>query len=134
MLLKKKDQQPGQVQAERNLYPVLHMAGSLKTYQQELVKKEVASLWELSQVGDSFSSVLQEGDRFQAKLQDLGASFGNISETADQFGLVRGEIAQAVTVARGQMEDLAQISMRVQQSYDAMEETFAQLEKAIRAR
>ncbi len=132
MLLKKKDQQPGQVQAERNLYPVLHMAGSLKTYQQELVKKEVASLWELSQVGDSFSSVLQEGDRFQAKLQDLGASFGNISETADQFGLVRGEIAQAVTVARGQMEDLAQISMRVQQSYDAMEETFAQLEKAIR--
>ena len=89
MLLKKKDQQPGQVQAERNLYLVLHMAGSLKTYQQELVKKEVASLWELSQVGDSFSSVLQEGDRFQAKLQDLGASFGNISETADQFGLVR---------------------------------------------
>lgn len=133
MLLKKRDQQPGQVREEKSLYPVLHVAGSLRTYQQELVKKEVASLWELSQVGDSFSSVLQEGDRFQAKLQDLGASFGNISETAEQFGQVRGEIAQAVTVARGQMEDLAQISMRVQQSYDAMEETFVQLEEAIRS-
>ena len=132
MLFEKKDRQAGQVQEKKSLYPVLHVAGSLKAYQQELVKKEVASLWELSQVGMAFSGVLNEGDQFQAKLQDLGESFSNISETAEQFGQVRGEIAQAVSGARGQMEDLGQTSMQVQQSYEAMAETFAQLEAAIR--
>lgn len=132
MLFKGKDKQAAQVQEERSLYPVLHVADSLKEYQRDLVKKEVASLWELSQVGDSFSGVLEEGDRFQAQLQELGESFSNISATAGQFGQVRSEIAQAVSEARGQMEELGQTSMKVQQSYDAMAGTFSQLEAAIR--
>ena len=65
MLFRTKKQQPGQVQEKASLYPVLHMAGSLKEYQRELVKKEVASLAELSQIGASFGGVLKEGDRFQ---------------------------------------------------------------------
>ena len=132
MLLKKKDQQPGQVQEESKLYTVIHMAGSLKTYQQELVKKEVSSLWELSQVGDSFSGVLREGEQFQAKLQQLGESFSSIDQTAEQFGQVREDIAQSVSEARDQMGDLDRVSTQVQQSFDAMSETFSQLESAIR--
>lgn len=132
MLFKGKDHQSVQTQEEKSLYPVLHVAGSLKEYQQELVKKEVASLWELSQVGAAFTGVLNEGDRFQAKLQDLGESFANINETAEQFGQVRGEIAQAVSEARDQMGELGQTSMQVQQSYDTMAETFSHLENAIR--
>lgn len=132
MLLKRKDQKSGQVSEQKSLYPVLHVADSLKTYQKELVKKEVSSLWELSQVGDAFSGVLQEGDQFQAKLQDLGTSFANINETAEQFGQVRGEIAEAVSEARGQMGELGHTSAQVQQSYETMAETFAQLEAAIR--
>jgi methyl-accepting chemotaxis protein len=132
MLFRKKDRQPDRAREEKSLYPVLHVADSLKEYQQELVKKEVASLWELSQVGASFGSVLQEGDHFQMKLQDLGASFSNINETAEQFSQVREEIAQAVSAARGQMEELGQTTAQVQQTYDTMAETFAQLEEAIR--
>ena len=132
MLLRKKNRESDSVGEKKSLYPVLHVAGSLKEYQQELVKKEVASLWELSQVGASFSSVLNEGDRFQEKLQDLGESFSNINETAEQFSQVRGEIGQAVSAARGQMAEMEQTSMQVQQSYDTMAETFSQLEAAIR--
>ncbi|MCI9158884.1 MAG: chemotaxis protein [Lawsonibacter sp.] len=132
MLFRKKDRQPDRAREEKSLYPVLHVADSLKEYQQELVKKEVASLWELSQVGASFGGVLQEGDHFQVKLQDLGASFSNINETAEQFSQVREEIAQAVSAARGQMEELGQTTAQVQQTYDTMAETFAQLEEAIR--
>lgn len=132
MLFEKKNRQSRQAQQDRDLYPVLHMAGSLKQYQQELVKKEVSSLWELSQVGDSFSGVLREGDQFQAKLQELGESFSSISLTAEQFSQVRDEIGQSVTDARGQMGDLAQVSTQVQQSFDAMAATFDHLESAIR--
>ncbi len=132
MLLKKKERQPAQAREENSLYPVLHVAGSLKEYQQELVKNEVSSLWELSQVGAAFSGVIREGDQFQAKLQDLGESFSSISETSGQFGQVRADIAQSVGEARGLMEDLGQVSGNVQQSFDAMAETFTHLESAIR--
>ena len=75
---------------EKSLYPVRHVADSLKEYQKELVKKEVASLSELSLVGSTFSGVLKEADNFQEKLQELGQSFSSIDQTAGQFGQVRG--------------------------------------------
>ena len=132
MLFRKNKQSGSQVQEEKSLYPVLHVADSLKAYQRELVKKEVASLGELSRVGASFSGVLKEGDQFQAKLQDLGDSFSNISKTAEQFGEVRGEIGQSVSEARGQMVALEETFTQVQKSYDAMTETFSNLEAAIK--
>ena len=132
MFLGKKSRKPDQVQEKKSLYPVLHMTDSLKEYQKELVKKEVASLWELNLIGDSFTGVLREGEMFQTKLQNLGESFSNINETAEQFGHVRGEIGQAVSEARGQMAALEQTSTQVQQSYNTMAEIFSYLEAAIR--
>ena len=129
---KKEKRASSSVQEKKSLYPVIHVANSLKSYQKELVQKEVASLWELSLVGTSFSSVLKEADHFQAKLQDLGASFSNINQTAEQFIQVRGEIAQSVSEAQGQMEALGNTSMQVQHSYDEMTEIFTQLQAAIK--
>ena len=119
------------VQEEKSLYPVLHVAGSLKSYQKELVKKEVASLSELSMVGTTFSGVLKEADHFQAKLQDMGQSFSSIDQTAEQFDQVRGEISQAVTEAQAQMGALGETSMAVQKSYEEMAVTFSHLQSAI---
>lgn len=128
----RKQEKRERTRMERSFYPVLHVAESLKEYQRELVKKEVASLWELSMVGASFSGVLKEANKFQTKLQDLGYSFANINETAEQFAQVRSEIAQTVTAAQDQMEALGQTSMQVQRSYDEMAETFSQLQGAIK--
>ena len=124
-------QTPEQRQEEKSLYPVLHVASSLKIYQRDLVKKEVASLSELSLVGSTFSGVLKEADHFQEKLQDMNQSFSSIDQTADQFAQVRGEIAQAVTEAQSQMGALGQTSMEVQKSYEEMAETFSHLQAAI---
>ena len=120
-----------QTQEKEGLYPVLYVANSLKAYQKELVKKEVISLSELSMVGTSFSGVLKETDRFQEKLQDLGQSFANIDQTAEQFNQVRGEIAQTVEEARSEMGALGQTSAKVQESYKEMTEIFSQLQAAI---
>ena len=110
---------------------MLHVAGSLKDYQKELVQKEVSSLWELRQVGASFSGVLREADQFQTKLKNLGDSFSNINETAEQFAQVKGDISQTVAEAQSQMEELGQSSAQVQASYEEMSETFHQLQSAI---
>ena len=127
----KKGPKPEQVREEKSLYPVLHVAGSLKDYQKELVQKEVSSLWELRQVGASFSGVLREAEQFQTKLKNLGDSFSNINETAEQFAQVKGDISQTVAEAQSQMEELGQSSAQVQASYEEMSETFHQLQSAI---
>ena len=127
----KKGPKPEQIREEKSLYPVLHVAGSLKDYQKELVQKEVSSLWELRQVGASFSGVLREADQFQTKLKNLGDSFSNINETAEQFAQVKGDISQTVAEAQSQMEALGQSSAQVQASYEEMSETFQQLQSAI---
>lgn len=128
----KNRKQPDQPRQEKSLYPVLHVADSLKDYQRELVKKEVSSLSELSMVGSTFSGVLKEADHFQEKLQELGQSFSNIDQTAEQFNRVRGDIAQTVAEAQGQIEALSRSSMEVQHSYDQMAEIFSKLQAAIR--
>ena len=128
----KKRQKPEQPGREKSLYPVLHVAGSLKEYQKELVHKEVASLRELEQVGSAFSGILNEAGNFQERLQELGQSFSNINQTAEQFAHVRSEIAQTVSEAQGQVEELETTSMQVQKSYGDMTDTFTQLEAAIR--
>ncbi len=133
MIFQKKDRHSNDACEEKSLYPILHVAGSLKEYQQELVKKEVSSLWELSQVGASFSDVLRGGDQFQLKLQGMGESFSSINETAEQFSHVQDEISQSVADARGQMGELEQVSTQVQEAFSAMSVTFEQLEAAIRS-
>jgi methyl-accepting chemotaxis protein len=129
---KKEKRASSSVQEKKSLYPVIHVANSLKSYQKELVQKEVASLWELNMVGTSFSSVLKETDRFQTKLQDLEQSFSNINQTAEQFIQVRSEIAQTVERAQNQIVELGNTSAQVQQSYNAMAETFSQLQAAVK--
>lgn len=118
---------------EASLYPLLHVSESLKEYQKLLVSQEVTSLWELRQVGASFSGVLEKADHFQLKLENLEGSFTNINETSEQFLQVKSAIAGSVEAARGEMAALAQISAEVQQSFDAMRGTFGQLQSAINA-
>lgn len=49
----KRRNRQSQPQEKKSLYPVVHVAGTLKEYQKELAEKEVASLSELGMVGAS---------------------------------------------------------------------------------
>ncbi len=122
---------PQRAPEKTGLSPVLHVADSLKGYQKELVEKEVASLFELSLVNSTFSGVLSEADHFQEKLQELGGSFSHIDNTAEGFSQVRGQVAEAVSDAQGQMEALTATSMKIQASYEEMAGIFSQLQDAI---
>ncbi len=119
---------PQRAPEKTGLSPVLHVADSLKGYQKELVEKEVASLFELSLVNSTFSGVLNEADHFQEKLQELGGSFSHIDNTAEGFSQVRGQVAEAVSDAQGQMEALTATSMKIQASYEEMAGIFSQLQ------
>ena len=126
-----KKREARQVSKPNNTQPIRHVTGSLKEYQKDLARKEVESLFELSEIGSSFSGILKEADHFQTQLTEFGQSFSNINEAAGQFTSVKDEIAQTVTDAQKKLEELKQTSMQVQASYSEMEQTFAQLQTAI---
>lgn len=130
MLFSKKTS--GQIQHnEKSLYPVLYVTDHLKDYKDALIQKEVESLWELSLVNKSFSSVLEKADNFQAQLMDFGQSFSSINTTAGQFSEVRESIGQTVSQTQNKVEDLKQTYVAIEQSYEEMEQTFIQLQAAV---
>lgn len=134
MLSKKNRQKPGQVRHnEKSLYPVLYVTEHLKDYKEELVRKEVESLWELTMVGNSFSHVLKTANRFQTQLLDFGQSFSSINDAAEQFSGVKSSIARTVSETQEKVEDLKQTSMSIEQSYVEMENTFEQLQTAVKS-
>ena len=65
---------------EKSLNPVLHVMGSLKDYHTEMVQKEVDTLGELNNIGNSFNTVLADSEDFQEKLQDFGHNFSTIEQ------------------------------------------------------
>ncbi len=117
--------------SEKSLYPVLHVADSLKEYQKELVSKEVESLWELGMVGSSFTGVMRKADHFHDQLSEFEQSFSEINSVAGQFGQVRGAISDAVLEAQGKVEELKETSVQVKQSYSDMGKTFEQLQASV---
>ena len=134
MLFSKKGQtKPSQPwHNERSLSPVLHVTDCLHDYKKDLIGKEVASLFELSMVSSSFDGVLETADNFQTQLQDFGQSFSNIDQAASQFEQVREAITQTVSEAQGKVEALKETSLAVEHSYRDMEQTFGQLQTAVK--
>ena len=130
MLFRGKGQKRGAAQrgTELNLYPLLHITDSLRDYQQELVKKEVDSLFELSMVGKAFDGVLTEAVVFQTKLEDFGEHFSSISQVASEFSNVKTEISQSVAQAQAEVAALKDISQEVEGSFGEMGSTFAELQ------
>ncbi len=130
MLFRGKGQKRGAAQrgTEKNLYPLLHITDSLRDYQQELVKKEVDSLFELSMVGKAFDGVLTEAVVFQTKLEDFGEHFSSISQVASEFSNVKTEISQSVAQAQAEVAALKDVSQEVEGSFGEMGSTFAELQ------
>lgn len=117
---------------EKDLSPVLHVAGSLKEYQQELVKKEVDSLRELGKVRSSFGSVFQETQDFQERLQEFGEAFSGIDQASGQFQQVKEEIARSVEQVQDRVVDLKDSSLRVEGYFTEMESTFGDFQAAVK--
>jgi len=110
--------------SEEGLYPVLHVAGSVKECQKAIVQREVASLFELSMVSDSFQGVLAEAENFRQKLKDFEQSFLNINEVSSQFATVKDDIQSSVSDVLTEVEGLKNHTKQVEDYFEEMESTF----------
>lgn len=118
-------------ECESSLDPVLHVMDTLKDYHTELVQKEVDSLRELSNIGNSFGGILTEAENFQEKLLDFDQNFSSIEQVSEEFTEVRKVIAQSVGRAQNGVEELKNSSMQVESFFGEMESTFENLQQAV---
>lgn len=118
-------------QHHTNTYPILHVMGSLKDYQKDLVQKEVDSLNQLSMVNHSFQGVLRESENFQRTLQDFEETFSNINQVSGKFAIVKSDIASSVTQAQDEVEDLKNSSLQVEAHFGEMKNTFNDFQSAV---
>lgn len=114
-----------------NTYPILHVMGSLKDYQQELVQKEVDSLNQLGMVNHSFKGALDKSENFQKNLQEFEDTFSNINQVSGRLADVKGEIAQSVIQAQDEVEDLKNSALQVESHFEEMKNTFRDFEIAV---
>lgn len=134
MLSIKNRQKPGQVRhTEQSLYPVLYVTDHLREYKEDLIQKEVESLSELGQIRKSFSGVMQKADHFQTQLEEFGGTFTHINDAAEQFSDVKSSVTQSVSDAEGQVENLKNISMEIENTFREMEDTFIHLQNAVKS-
>lgn len=133
MFFNKKKNEPAEaVQSEKkDLYPVLHVAESLREYQRELTVKEVDSLQELTHVRESFDTVLQETEHFQDKLRRFGDTFLNIESASNQFVGVKKEITGSVNDAQTGVEELKNSALKVQTYFGEIQNTFENFQLAV---
>ncbi len=117
---------------EETLYPILHVASSLKEYRTQIVQKEVASLQKLSMVNSSFNNVLREAENFYEKLNDFEQTFSNIDQVASQFTEVKDQIEHSVVQAQDEVEALKNSSLQVETHFSEMESTFADFQAALK--
>lgn len=114
-----------------NTYPILHVMGSLKDYQKDLVQIEVDSLNQLGLVNHSFQGVLSESENFQRTLQDFEETFSNINQVSGKFAVVKSDIAQSVTQAQDEVENLKSSSLQVEEHFGEMKNTFDDFQSAV---
>ena len=120
------------VSNEDSLYPIIHIADSLRDYRADIVQKEVASLQKLSMIDSSFNNVLKEAEIFYDKLHAFEAAFSDINDVAGRFSEVQDEIARSVTQAQDEVAELKDSSMQVETHFGEMEQTFADFQTALR--
>lgn len=116
---------------QQNLYPIVHVADSLKEYRQQLVLKEVESLQELRDIQLAFDDVLEENTVLRDKLGSFHERFASVGQISGQFAEVEKNIADSVDQAQNQVGSLRESSGQVQDHFTEIQDTFAEFQTAV---
>lgn len=131
MFLPKRSGRKGRAAEGTGLYPVVHIANSLKDYRKELVLKEIESLNELRGIRLAFQKVLKEDMALKEKLDTFNDVFTSVGDAAGQFTVVKDGITDKVGRVQQQVNGLKASSVQVQDCFSEIQDTFAGFEEAI---
>ncbi len=110
---------------------VAYLADSIKSCQKELVKNEVESLTELSEISDTFGNIINSNEELKEELSGFNEIFTGVSESTDKFNEVRADIERSVRVAQDKVDVLKESSGQVRESFNEMESIFDSFKNSV---
>ena len=116
---------------QANLYPIVHVADSLKDYQKQLVLKEVSSLEELRQIQIYFDAVMDKNRALQDRIGEFRENFQSVGQIADQFGNVKEDVFVSVEQAQHQVNGLKESSAKVEEHFEEIQQTFTEFQESV---
>ena len=134
-LLKKKTsstENVDQALEKKDYYPVVHVANSLRSYQKQLVNKEVDSLQELREVQLSFDKVLEDNNVLKEKLNSFNSIFETVGLESGKFDKVKKEIVSTVEDAQKKVQGLKTSSVEVQDRFQEMQSIFTDFQVSVK--
>lgn len=114
-----------------DFYPIEYIADMLEGYQNELVKKEVASLTALNDVKEAFDEVAESNAVLRAKVDNFGEIFKDVEESATKFDTVKLDINNSVGEAEDKMKVLKDSATQVQDEFTNMKEIFGGFQASV---
>lgn len=114
-----------------DLYPIVHIAGSLSEYQHKLAINEVNSLNELQSVESAFEEVLLENTALKDNLDSVHEVFESVNEISNEFSFVQEAIGDSVEEAQQHIHGLKNSSIEVQECFVEMQSTFSDFQSSV---
>lgn len=114
-----------------NAAALKYMAATLEKYQKDLMTKEVESLNAMSEIEESFESVLAVDAEIKDRLNEFQGAFVNVAGATDEFDAVKDDIENSVSEAKKSVEDLKMSAEDVQKSFDDIKRVFAEFQRSV---
>lgn len=114
-----------------NAAALKYMTATLEKYQKDLMIKEVESLNAMSEIEESFESVLAVDAGIKDRLNEFQGAFVNVAGATDEFDAVKDGIESSVSEAKKSVEDLKMSAEEVQKSFDDIKKVFADFQKSV---
>lgn len=114
-----------------NAAALKYMAATLEKYQKDLMTKEVESLNAMSEIEESFESVLAVDAEIKDRLNEFQGAFVNVAGATDEFDAVKDDIESSVSEAKKSVEDLKMSAEDVQKSFDDIKRVFAEFQRSV---
>lgn len=113
------------------VYPVVYAKKYIEDRYEKLADEEVVISEEILNIKDSFQRVIGEVDELSGKIASFQDTFQEIEQAAAGFGTVKADILSSVASAQLKVNELKEDSDQVGRSFEVMDETFVNLQKAV---
>lgn len=119
-------------QSERDkMESLVYIAGSIQSFQKELVQNELNSLKEIHDMGIAVNTVMESNAMLREQMDAFNEMFEGVNESASKFEDVKVNILNSVEQAQNKVEELKNSSNEVRASFDEMTQGFENFKSAV---
>ncbi len=115
---------------QESLYPISYMTKCLKETRKSLIQEEINTSNQISEIQDSFDTILEQSDRVVEGMDIIKDKFNNIVEVSSQIEGSVNEVLDATSQASENVDSLQESSANVISDFERVIEVLGNFQKS----